>query len=117
MQERVESGLTKSCIEHQPVERFVINTHGFHNAHLLRTAVPRSLIAPIPFFLDRWTKHVEIAVGLRATQDVKRTAAKARAVQKKRDAVDVPDKIGPVPNKRARLEMERADLNGEMILT
>lgn len=64
MQERVESGLTKSCIEHQPVERFVINTHGFHNAHLLHTAIPRSLIAPIPLLLDRQTKHIEIAAGL-----------------------------------------------------
>jgi hypothetical protein len=114
MQERVESGLTKSCIEHQPVERFIINTHGFHNAHHLRTAIPRSLVAPIPLFLDRCTKHSEIAVDLRTTQDIKRIAAKARAVQKKRDATNAADITGTGSNKRARLEM--ADLDGEMII-
>lgn len=116
MQERVESGLTKSYIEHQPVERFVINTHAFHNAHLLRTVLPRSLITPIPLYLDRRTKHIEIAVSLRATQEVKRTAAKSRAAEKKKhNAISLADKTGPGPSKRTRLEMEGAELDGEII--
>ncbi|KJA16967.1 hypothetical protein HYPSUDRAFT_112369, partial [Hypholoma sublateritium FD-334 SS-4] len=73
MQEWVESGLTKSCIEHQAIDRFVINTHAFHNAHLLRAAIPRSLIIPIPIYSpeDRRSKHIEIAQSLQAVQEVK----------------------------------------------
>ena len=71
MQERVESGLIKSYIEHQPTERFVINTHAFHNAHLLCATLPRSLVAPIQLHQDRQAKHVEIVGRLRATQEAK----------------------------------------------
>ena len=39
MQERVESGLFKTSIEHKPVEHFVINTHAFHN--VVATSVER----------------------------------------------------------------------------
>ncbi|KAH6906260.1 hypothetical protein BKA70DRAFT_1224710 [Coprinopsis sp. MPI-PUGE-AT-0042] len=34
-QERKDSGKTEKIIEHRSPERFVINTHGFHNLHLL----------------------------------------------------------------------------------
>ncbi|KAF7296426.1 hypothetical protein HMN09_01113000 [Mycena chlorophos] len=34
MQERVQSDKTERFIEHQPLERFILNTHSFHNAHL-----------------------------------------------------------------------------------
>ncbi len=61
MQERVESALFETHIEHQPVDRFVINTHAFHNAHLLRKTLPRHLIAPIPLLQDRKVKHYELA--------------------------------------------------------
>jgi hypothetical protein len=105
MQERVESGLIKTYIEHQPTERFVINTHAFHNAHLLRATLPRSLVAPILLHQDRQAKHVEIAGRLRATQEAKRIATKARAAQKKQAVADGP---GPGPSKRTRLEIEEA---------
>ena len=105
MQERVESGLFKTYIEHQPIERFVINTHAFHNAHLLRATLPRSIIVPIPLYQDREAKHIEIAGILRSTQEAKQTATKARAAQKKQEA-------GSGPNKRPRLETQEADLNG-----
>jgi len=71
MQERVESGLVKSYIEHQPLEHFVINTHALNNAHLLRATLPRSLVVPIPLHQDRQVKHVEIAGSLQATQEAK----------------------------------------------
>jgi len=106
MQERVESGLIKTYIEHQPIERFVINTHAFHNAHLLCATLPRSLVAPIPLHQDRQAKHIEIAGSLRATQEAKRTATKARAAQKKNEVISPVDKSGPGPAKRMRLEME-----------
>jgi hypothetical protein len=105
MQERVESGLMKSYIEHQALERFVINTHAFHNTHLLRATLPRSLVVPIPLHQDRQAKHVEIAGRLRATQGAKRIATKARAAQKKQAVADGP---GPGPSKRTRLEIEEA---------
>ncbi|KAJ7327990.1 hypothetical protein DFH08DRAFT_615407, partial [Mycena albidolilacea] len=57
MQERVDSGLVDNFIIHKPTEHFIMNTHGFHNAHLLRQVLPRSLIQPIPFFADREAKH------------------------------------------------------------
>lgn len=107
MQERVESGLFKTYIEHQPIERFVINTHAFHNAHLLRATLPRSIIVPIPLYQDRGGKHNELAENLRSTLESKRTATKARAVQKKQEALD---KTGSGPNKRARLEMQEVDI-------
>ena len=50
MQERVESGLFTTYIEHKSTERFVINTHAFHNAHRLRAALKRSLVVPIPLY-------------------------------------------------------------------
>ena len=86
MQERVESTLFETHIEHQPVERFVINTHAFHNAHLLRKALPHSLVVPIPLIQDRKAKHIELAKSLQAVQEVKRTATKVRAAQKKHNA-------------------------------
>ncbi|KAJ7019464.1 hypothetical protein C8F04DRAFT_975583, partial [Mycena alexandri] len=57
MQERVESDLIDTFIIHQPLERFIINTHAFHNAHLLRQVLLRRLTAPIPLFADRKAKH------------------------------------------------------------
>jgi hypothetical protein len=116
MQERVQSGLFKTYIEHQPIEQFVINTHAFHNAHLLQATLPRSIIVPIPLYQDREANHIEIAGNLRSAQESKRIATKARAVQKKQEAITIStvllDKTGSGPNKRARLEMQEADLNG-----
>jgi hypothetical protein len=105
MQERVKSGLFQAYIEHQPVDRFVINTHAFHNAHLLRISLPRSLVAPILLYENREAKHIEIATDLRNMQEVKRTAAKVRAAQKKQEAMKTIDKTGPGPSKRTRAEM------------
>jgi len=115
MQERVESGLVKSYIEHQPLERFVINTHAFHNAHLLHATLPHSLVVPIPLHQDRQVKHVEIAGSLRATQEAKRTATKARTAQKKQEVINSADRLGPGPSKRTRLEMEEADSGGAIM--
>ena len=106
MQERVESGFAKSYIEHQPIDRFVINTHAFHNAHFLRASLPRSLIAPIPLYENRMEKHHEFANNLRTTQDSKRSAAKVRAAAKRQDTINDGDTTASGPNKRTRMEFE-----------
>lgn len=102
MQERVESGLTQTYIEHRAIERFVINTHAFHNAHLLRAALPRSLVAPIPLFPDRQAKHFEFARNLRAMQKTKRQAR----LQGKAEVINAAHSTESGPNKRRRLEAE-----------
>ncbi|KAJ6606724.1 hypothetical protein B0H10DRAFT_2178638 [Mycena sp. CBHHK59/15] len=65
MQERVESDQIENFIVHEPLDRFIINSHAFHNAHLLRATLPRDLIAPIPLFEERQEKHKEFAATLR----------------------------------------------------
>ena len=112
MQERIKLGLIKTYIEHQASEHFVINTHAFHNAHLLRATLPRGLVAPIPLHQDRQVQHFEIAQGLRVVQEAKRTAMKACTAQKKHEAINPANKTGPGFNKRARLETEEDLLDG-----
>jgi hypothetical protein len=112
LQERVESGLTKTVIEHRPVDRFVINTHAFHNAHLLRATLPRSLVAPIPLLPDRQAKHIEIAQNLRAAQETKRAAAKIRAADKKLTAANDIACLGSGSKKRKISSMEIANGKG-----
>jgi hypothetical protein len=82
MQERTESGIVETVIKHQQINRFVINTHAFHNAHLLRATLPRSLVAPSPLFLDRKAQHAVMAGRLRANQEIKRASAKPRVKKK-----------------------------------
>ncbi|KAJ7159995.1 hypothetical protein C8R43DRAFT_1177588 [Mycena crocata] len=91
MQERVASDNTETFIEHNSLDRFIINTHAFHNAHLLRATLPRNLTAPIPLFQDRRSKHNELAAELRS-----------RATNRKRKAR--PSK----PRKRARTTRRKA---------
>ncbi|KAJ7688271.1 hypothetical protein B0H17DRAFT_908252, partial [Mycena rosella] len=65
IQERVESDQMENYIIHKSLDRFLINTHAFHNAHLLRAILPRDLIALIPLFTERRVKHDELATQLR----------------------------------------------------
>ncbi|KAF8196199.1 hypothetical protein K438DRAFT_1586315, partial [Mycena galopus ATCC 62051] len=52
MQERVESDKTEHFIIHAPLNRFIINTHSFHNPHLVCATVSRDLWAPVALFED-----------------------------------------------------------------
>lgn len=81
VQERVQTELTESAIEHKPVDIFLINTHTFHNAHLIRAILPRNLTQPIPYAANREAHHAEIAALLRNSQNEKRqkTAGKKKA--------------------------------------
>ncbi|KAF8800220.1 hypothetical protein BYT27DRAFT_7043091, partial [Phlegmacium glaucopus] len=71
LQERVESGIMEMFIKHKPIDVFLINTHAFHNAHLIQAILPRDLTSPIPYALDRRSHHDQIAQKLRVTQESK----------------------------------------------
>ncbi|KAF7343758.1 hypothetical protein MSAN_01956500 [Mycena sanguinolenta] len=80
-QERVDSNISESFIEHQPLEEHIINTTAFHNAHLLRRCLPRSAWAPLPLFTpeDRVVKHNDLAAVLRGNHSAKKAAKAAAA--------------------------------------
>ncbi|KAJ7035837.1 hypothetical protein C8F04DRAFT_1340815 [Mycena alexandri] len=88
MQERVESKVMEKFIVHRPVERFIINTHAFHNAHLLRQVLPRALVAPVPLFPEREVKHHELAAKLREIKNGKRKRRLEKAEEKRKNAED-----------------------------
>ncbi|KAJ7840156.1 hypothetical protein B0H14DRAFT_2360803, partial [Mycena olivaceomarginata] len=72
-QERVESDQIENHIVHSALDRYFINSHALHNAHLIRATLPRDLLAPIPYFEDRKAKHEEFAAELRKQADKKTT--------------------------------------------
>ncbi|KAJ6623228.1 hypothetical protein B0H10DRAFT_1786753 [Mycena sp. CBHHK59/15] len=118
MQERVESDQIENFIVHEPVDRFIINSHAFHNAHLLCATLPRDLLAPIPLFEDRKEKHDEFAATLRATwasKVAKRRAAaadgkKSDPVKKKRRDNDA---AGPRKRRKKAVQPLPAEPSGE----
>ncbi|KAJ7885706.1 hypothetical protein B0H14DRAFT_2338587 [Mycena olivaceomarginata] len=93
-QERSESRLTQKLTAHKDDSRFLVNTHGLHNAHLVREALPRHLTAPKPCFADRRAKHSEFAAFLREVGPEKRALgqAKGQATKAKRKQ-DKADKV------------------------
>ncbi|KAF7310234.1 hypothetical protein MIND_00397100 [Mycena indigotica] len=84
MQERVESEKTERFIIHADMDRFIVNTHAFHNAHLIRATLSRALWEPTPLLEDRQAKHTELASQLRAKKSKGATAAST-------GGTDVPD--------------------------
>ncbi|KAJ7927350.1 hypothetical protein B0H13DRAFT_2229300 [Mycena leptocephala] len=71
MQERVESDQIENFIIHEPLDRFIINSHAFHNAHLLQkhdefAATPR----------ENWVSKV--AKRKAAATDGKKTTPRKR---------------------------------------
>ncbi|KII82864.1 hypothetical protein PLICRDRAFT_120152 [Plicaturopsis crispa FD-325 SS-3] len=89
---------TVNTVVHKDDSRFLLNMHALHNAHLIRSTLPRSLTEPKPYFQDRRAKHDEFATKLRITGPEKRaeTAKKAQITRERnRKTEDV---------RRARLE-------------
>jgi len=76
----------------------LINTHAFHNAHLICAVLPRDLTIPIAYTANRITHHFSIATKLQEIQNGKRliTAEKKKATadQKKVADGDGPAGIG-----------------------
>ncbi|KAF8134135.1 hypothetical protein K438DRAFT_1911731 [Mycena galopus ATCC 62051] len=96
MQERTESDQIEKYIIHKSLDRFLINTHAFHNAHLLRATLPRDLVAPIPLFLDRQAKHYELAAELRE----KVATRKARASDDEAGVIERPQKSRKISKRK-----------------
>ncbi|KAJ7165790.1 hypothetical protein C8R46DRAFT_900279 [Mycena filopes] len=83
MQERQVSDTIIHSVVHKDDNRFVINTHGLHNAGLLRKYLPVALTKPRPLFVDRRQEHDELSAVLVVTQKAKRTATKEKAAATK----------------------------------
>ncbi|KAJ7429260.1 hypothetical protein B0H11DRAFT_2167409 [Mycena galericulata] len=110
MQERVKAEKTENFIIHNPLDRYIINSHTFHNAHLLRATLPRNLLAPVPLFEDRRQKHDELATVLRSTLETKREDTEIRPRKKKRPNSTrrhIPETDTMVPN-RSRRQITRS---------
>ncbi|KAJ7032262.1 hypothetical protein C8F04DRAFT_1211182 [Mycena alexandri] len=95
MQERVESDQIDHFIIHEPLDRFFINMHAFHNAHFLRATLPRSLVAPIPLFPDR--------------QNISMASRKASLARKRKRPEDNGDEeeVEPRPRKTQKKAPEK----------
>jgi hypothetical protein len=79
-----EQGITRrkqTADQHTPTDRYFINMHGLHNAHLLRDTLPRNLTAPVPYFPDREAKHKEFAGQLRILGPAKHAATAKKSME------------------------------------
>ena len=66
-QEHVLSGKTENFVEHKTeYDAYIISLHALHNAHLLRGVLPRELVRPLPFAVDRISHHQNVIVTLQA---------------------------------------------------
>jgi hypothetical protein len=104
IQEHVESGLSENFVVHHDNERYLINTHGQHNAHLIRATLPRELTIPIPFVLDQAAHHMKISANYHTTQDSKRAVVANKAMAKKNAAVTAAGSQPGPSRKRKRAE-------------
>ncbi|TFK59759.1 hypothetical protein BDN72DRAFT_873007 [Pluteus cervinus] len=86
-QERIQTEIEEKTILHESLDQYVINTHAFHNTHLLRATLPRTLTSPIPYVgttpQSRASFHDTVSERLRTSQAQK---AEARKVAKANEA-------------------------------
>ncbi|KAF8066039.1 hypothetical protein FPV67DRAFT_1450595 [Lyophyllum atratum] len=98
---------------HKEGDRYLINTHAFHNAHLIRATLPRDLTIPIPYAPNREEYHSGIATSLRSVQDAKRAKTAAQTAAKKAKAVtEKADGLAPAA-KRRRVDDGGSDGEGD----
>jgi len=116
MQERTQATVMESYIEHKPLDEYLINTHAFHNAHLIREILPRELTSPVRFRVDRHSYHLEIASQLRRTQDVKRRATALKKAEKsKANEPPQPQTAAEIPEEPRR-NGQRMEINGGLVV-
>ncbi|KAJ7829680.1 hypothetical protein B0H14DRAFT_2593909 [Mycena olivaceomarginata] len=106
MQERQESNTLVHSVVHEDDDRFVINTHGFHDAGLLRKYLPIALTTPSALYTDRRERHDEHWKGLGAPQKEKRAATgpKTAATRQKKKAEAERSGVGRGPADESSLE-------------
>jgi len=75
--------VTEEFIVHQPIPCHIINTHAFHNTHLLHKVLPQSLVAPVALFEDHNLQHKELATELRRSQGARQEQRKTQQEAKK----------------------------------
>ena len=65
------------------MQQYIINLHAFHNFHLLRRALPRSVWAPKRYIelSERTLRHTELTAQLHAIQTKRRAKTKEKRVQ------------------------------------
>ena len=95
IQERAETSITNSHIEHKNLESHIINLHSLHNPHLLRQALPRSVWAPLHVIesADREARHAVIAERLHSTQSEKRAKTKEKRAAKTKELLEKATRI------------------------
>ncbi|KAL0565664.1 hypothetical protein V5O48_016353 [Marasmius crinis-equi] len=83
LQERQQAPAKKTVIVHQTQDepRFIINTHAFHNARLLRKFLPRHLYAPVHLFPDRQQRLHNLDSEIVVTQGEKRAETNRKAAE------------------------------------
>lgn len=105
IQERQATERTTPQLIHSDDDRFILNMHAMHNAHLIRRILPRELTAPVPVIpvTDRAEKHSAFAEQLRLTNGKKRSATKEKAERtrmEKNDAAGKTQQTTGVQSKR-----------------
>ncbi|KAK0444640.1 uncharacterized protein EV420DRAFT_1721990 [Desarmillaria tabescens] len=79
MQERIKTAARQRCIVHTNHSQFHLNMHALHNAHLIREALPRHLVAPVPLRDCRAQFHQELSAKLQVSGAAKRALTRAKA--------------------------------------
>lgn len=97
VQERQPSGRSSQVIVHKDDGQYIINTHAFHNARLLRRHLPRELTAPEPLYADRKARHTEVASILRVNRSAKREQARTKRAEKRTQKQGGGDQSGDNP--------------------
>ena len=86
--EHLELDATEPAIAHKPVDEYVINTHSLHNAHLLRKALPRTLISPIPLIPPGQRQSEDARAVTEWRLNPKSHTAQEQARQEKKQAAE-----------------------------
>lgn len=108
-QERIETAILKNTLVHKDDNRYIINPHALHNAHMIREILPRSLVAPVPYLENRQKKHNELAAQLRLSNPAKRAISQAKGKETKQRN----KKVQEEKNKHKGPPLERVDEEGE----
>ncbi|KAI0697348.1 hypothetical protein BC835DRAFT_1405669 [Cytidiella melzeri] len=99
IQERLRTKISVKSVVHRDDGRYILNMHALHNAHLVRSILPRSLTTPVPLVPDWEAFHRQIAEGLRVSGPAKRAETQAKAKntreKKKQAAMTLPAAPGP----------------------